>query len=187
MTARVVLISPATSPALREARFGDDGPVDERGAERARAAAESLPGAVRTLTSASARCRGTAAGLGLRGVDAAELAPLDVGRWRGRTLDEVGAAEPEAVARWLADPSCAPHGGESVEDVCARVGGWLESAAEVSGRTLAVVEPEIVRAAVVHALGVPAAAFWRLDVPPLTATELSGRAARWNVRLGRPL
>ncbi|WP_330461499.1 histidine phosphatase family protein [Streptomyces sp. NBC_00820] len=187
MTTRVVLVSPATSPELREARFGGGGSVDERGAARARAAAGSLPGAVRTLISPSARCRETAAELGLHGLDAPELAPLDVGRWRGRTLDEVGAAEPEAVARWLADPSGAPHGGESVEDVCARVGGWLESAAQVPGRTVAVVEPEIVRAAVVHALGIPAAAFWRLDVPPLTATELSGRAARWNVRLGSPL
>ncbi|WP_326696905.1 histidine phosphatase family protein [Streptomyces sp. NBC_01754] len=187
MTSRVVLVSPATSPALREARFDADCSIDERGAARARAAAGSLPRAARVVTSPGARCRETAAELGLRGEDAPGLAPLDVGRWRGRTLDEVGAGEPGAVARWLTDPTSAPHGGEAVQDVCTRVGTWLDAAARVDGRTLAVVEPEIVRAAVLHALGLPAEVFWRLDVPPLTATELSGRAARWNLRLGRPL
>jgi hypothetical protein len=39
----------------------------------------------------------------------------------------------------------------------------------------------------VGALGLPLSVFWRLDVPPLTVTELSGRAGRWNLRLGRPL
>ncbi|NEA51709.1 histidine phosphatase family protein, partial [Streptomyces sp. SID10815] len=116
-----------------------------------------------------------------------ELAGLDVGRWRGRTLDEVGAAEPEAVTRWLTDPDWAAHGGESVRGLCERIGRWLDGVREADGRTVAVVEPETVRAAVVHALGLPAAAFWRLDVAPLTATELSGRSGRWNVRLGRPL
>ncbi|MYV43210.1 histidine phosphatase family protein, partial [Streptomyces sp. SID1328] len=98
---------------------------------------------------------------------------------------EVGAAEAEALARWLADPEYAAPGGESVRQVCTRVGRWLESVPE--GRTVALVEPEVVRAAVIDALGLPAGAFWRLDVAPLTATELSGRAGRWNLRLGRAL
>ncbi|MER7973356.1 histidine phosphatase family protein, partial [Streptomyces sp. NPDC096080] len=33
----------------------------------------------------------------------------------------------------------------------------------------------------------PETAFWRTDVAPLTAVDLSGRAGRWNVRTGRPL
>jgi hypothetical protein len=51
----------------------------------------------------------------------------------------------------------------------------------------AVVEPDVVRAAVVCALGAPAQSLWRVDVEPLTATEFSGRSARWNVRAGRRL
>jgi broad specificity phosphatase PhoE len=74
-----------------------------------------------------------------------------------------------------------------VQDLCGRIGRWLTNAPETDGRTLAVVEPEVVRAAVVRALDLPPTAFWRLDVPPLTVTELSGRAGRWNLRLGRPL
>ncbi len=175
------------SASSRQARFDDGDPLDEGGAARARAAAGALPSAVRVLTSPSARCRETARALGLEGGPARELAGLDAGRWRGRTLEEVGAAEPEAVGRWLTDPTCAPHGGESVRDLCGRVARWLADAQAVQGRTVAVVEPEVVRAAVVDALDLPASGFWRLDVPPLTVTELSGRSGRWNVRLGRPL
>ncbi|MEU6593960.1 histidine phosphatase family protein [Streptomyces sp. NPDC046881] len=186
MTSRVLLVTPAMSVSLRQARFDDGASLDDGGAARARSAAGSLPAAARVLVSPGARCRETAAALGLDGVPAAELAGLDVGRWRGRTLDEVGADEPEAVGRWLTDPACAPHGGESVRDLCGRIARWLADAQAVGGRTLAVVEPEVVRAAVVAALDLPAALFWRLDVPPLTVTELSGRAGRWNLRLGRP-
>ncbi|MEU8032263.1 histidine phosphatase family protein [Streptomyces sp. NPDC049099] len=187
MTSRVLLVSPATSASLRQARFDDGGSLDAVGAVRARAAAGSLPAAERVAVSPGARCRETATALGLDGVPVPELAGLDVGRWRGRTLEEVGAAEPEAVGHWLTDPGCAPHGGESVQDLCGRVARWLADAQAVAGRTVAVVEPEVVRAAVGGALGLPVTVFWRLDVPPLTVTELSGRAGRWNLRLGRPL
>lgn len=187
MTSRVLLVSPAPSASLRQARFGDGGSIDDVGAARARAAAGALPAAVRVVTSPGTRCRETAAALGLDGVPVPELAELGVGRWRGRTLEEVGAAEPEALGRWLTDPGCAPHGGESVRDLCGRVARWLAEAQAVAGRTVAVVEPEVVRAAVVGALGMSDTLFWRLDVPPLTVTELSGRAGRWNLRLGRPL
>ncbi|WP_167158703.1 histidine phosphatase family protein [Streptomyces sp. MBT27] len=187
MTVRLVLVSPAFSRALREARFDDGGPLEDAGLAAARAAADSLPAVGRLLTSPTARCRQTAAALGPGAADVAELAALDVGRWRGLTLDEVGTAEPEAVGAWLGDPSAAPHGGESVAQLCARAAAWLDAAAEDAGRTLAVVEPEIVRALVLRALDAPLSAFWRIDVPPLTATELSGHAGRWNLRAGRPL
>ncbi|WP_406143427.1 histidine phosphatase family protein [Streptomyces sp. NBC_01012] len=187
MTSRVTLISPAMNASLRRARFDDGASIDAEGAARARAAAGALPTSVRVAVSPVVRCRETATALGLHGAEPAELAGLDVGRWRGSDLSEVSAAEPEAVARWLADPASAPHGGESVESLCGRVALWLETAQDTEGRTLAVVEPEVVRAAVTLVLGAPPAAFWRLDVPPLTATTLSGRGGRWNLGLGRPL
>ncbi|MFE9611676.1 histidine phosphatase family protein [Streptomyces sp. NPDC006012] len=187
MTTRVFFVAAAMGASLRQARFDDGRSIGNGGAAQARSAAGTLPSAARVLVPPSVRCRETAAALGLDAAVATQLAGLDVGRWRGRTLDEVGTAEPEAVSRWLADPESAPHGGESVRDLCGRVAGWLTAVAGTDGRTLAVVEPEIVRAAVVHALDMPVTAFWRLDVAPLTATELSGRAGRWNVRLGHPL
>ncbi|MGW1836050.1 histidine phosphatase family protein [Streptomyces sp. NPDC002067] len=188
MTSRVLLVSPAMTASLRRAAFDDGDPLDASGAARARAAAGSLPAAIAVAVSPGVRCRETAEALGLTVDDAPpELAGLDAGRWRGRTLEEAGAAEPEAVGRWLADPTAATPGGESVADVCARVARWLDALGPAGGRTVAVVEPEVVRAAAVHATAAPPSAFWRFDVPPLTRTELTGRAGRWNLRLGGPL
>ncbi|MEU1188900.1 histidine phosphatase family protein [Streptomyces sp. NPDC005859] len=189
MTSRVTLISPALTPALREARF-DDGSseLDAAGVHRARSAAAGLSGADRSAASPSTRCRQTAEALGLSAPpQLPALAALDVGRWRGRTLAEVTAAEPDAVASWLADPARAPHGGESVRELCDRAGAWLDDTARAPGRVIAVVEPDVVRALLVRALGLPEPAFWRLDVRPLTAVDLSGRAGRWNLQVGTPL
>ncbi|MFC7642844.1 hypothetical protein ACFQX6_19370 [Streptosporangium lutulentum] len=41
--------------------------------------------------------------------------------------------------------------------------------------------PPVIRAAVVHALGAPAAAFWRIDVAPLARVALTGRGGRWQL------
>lgn len=188
MASRVTLISPAMTPSLRLARFDDGDSLEDVAAKRARSVAGSVPAGGRVLVSPGVRCRETASALGLAaGQEPESLAGLDVGRWRGRTLEEVAAAEPEAVARWLADPDAAPHGGETVRQLCARVARWLEDCGGTDGRTVAVVEPEVVRAVVMYVLDAPWAAFWRLDVPPLTATEVTGRSGRWNLRLGRPL
>ncbi|MGW1202338.1 histidine phosphatase family protein [Streptomyces cyaneofuscatus] len=199
MTVRVMLVSPAMNAALREARFDGDAPLDRAGERSARAAAAAVPRSGAVLSGPSERCLGTAAALGLVARAEPALTGWDLGRWSGRRLDEVGAAEPDAVAAWIGDPSAAPHGGESLRALVERVGGWLDgtggagtlAAGDGPGATdrsiLAVAEPAVVRAAVVHALALPPETFWRLDVPPLVLTELSGRSGRWNVRLGRPL
>ncbi|GAA2297250.1 histidine phosphatase family protein [Streptomyces kunmingensis] len=187
-TSRVLLVTPALSVAQRRAAFDDGSPLGPVGVSQARAAAGSLPADVRAMVSPSVRCAETAGELGLKDAGTrAELAGLDAGNWRGRTLEEVGKAEPEALRRWLTEPEAEAPGGESVAQVCARVARWLEDLEPGAGRLIAVVEPDVVRAAVVHAVGAPPAAFWRLDVAPLTVTELSGRLGRWNAGIGRPL
>ncbi|MEU4212325.1 histidine phosphatase family protein [Streptomyces sp. NPDC026206] len=188
MTVRVMLISPAPGPALRAARFDDDAPLDEAAVRRAGEAAGALPRGARAFSAPSRRCLQTAAALGLDPAAEPALRDLEAGCWRGRSLEEVAAGEPEAVAAWLADPGAAPHGGETLLTLIARVGAWLEDRVSGDGgRVLAVADPAVIRAAAVHALGLPPQVFWRLDVPPLTLTELSGRAGRWNLRCGRPL
>ncbi|MDJ0380688.1 histidine phosphatase family protein [Streptomyces sp. G-G2] len=107
----------------------------------------------------------------------------DFGAWTGRALDEVAAEDPAGVRSWLADPAYAPPGGESLAALTARVGAAL--AALDPGRHRFAVGQAVVRAAVVHALELPHAAFWRLDVRPGTLTELTGRSGRWNLRVGR--
>ena len=113
------------------------------------------------------------------------LAGPATGAWAGRTLDEVAAEDPQAVRRWLTDPEYAPPGGgESVAALIARTGTHL--AALAPGTHRALVAQAVVRAAVVAALELPPATFWRLDVRPATVTTLSGRAGRWNLLLGAP-
>lgn len=187
MTVRVMLVSPAMNAALREARFEGDAPLDEAGTRQARAAAGRVPRADQWVRGTSVRCLRTADALGVRSTPQPALADWDMGRWRGMRLADVSDAEPEAVASWLADPSAAPHGGESLSDLFIRVGGWLDGLTERGGRVLAVVEPAVVRAAIVHGTGLPFAAFWRLDVAPLSLTMLSGQGERWNLTCGQPL
>ncbi|MEO3767854.1 histidine phosphatase family protein [Streptomyces sp. B8F3] len=208
-----MLVTPAVNAELRHAVFGADEPLDAAGRRAAERAGAHAAASLRTHTPAyaapSVRCRQTADALGLAAEPEAELADWDVGRWRGRGLEELAEAEGEAVRAWLTDPAAAPHGGESLLQLRGRVGVWLDGltgpagpavpsgpestkspAAPVSERThriVAVAEPAAVRAAVIHALDLPSAAFWRLDVPPLTRTELTGRAGRWNLRCGIPL
>lgn len=205
-----MLVTPAANAGLRHAVFGADEPLDaagRRAAERAGArAAASLRTNAPAYAAPSVRCRQTADALGLAAEPEAELADWDVGRWRGRGLEELAAAEGEAVRGWLADPAAAPHGGESLLQLRGRVGVWLDGltgpepangasgpragprAGPRGGRpVVAVAEAAAVRAAVVHALDLPSEAFWRLDVPPLSGTELTGRPGRWNLRCGVPL
>ncbi|MEV6423148.1 histidine phosphatase family protein [Streptomyces sp. NPDC051662] len=224
MTTRLMLISPAMNPALREARFPHaeepaDGGLDALGLRQAEAVRETFP-VTTTYVSPSPRCRRTAEALGLDAKPLPALAPCAMGGWQGRTLDEVAAAEPHALASWLSDPASAPHGGESLLTLLARAAHWLDAlggdthgdgtsddstpgdstsddgtprdrtprgGGTAGGRVIAVAEPDIIRACAVHALGATPAAFWRIDVRPLTATELSGRAGRWNLLSGRPL
>ncbi|MFI5529513.1 histidine phosphatase family protein [Kitasatospora sp. NPDC051853] len=195
MTTRVTFISPAIGAELRAAAFEDGAGLDASGRARAAEAGARLRTdghSVNSRTavhSPTARCRETAEALGLPATPEPALAAWSMGRWRGRTLEELTTTEPAALAQWLGDPESAPHGGEPLTALCARVAAWLDALADElpDGRVLAVVEPELVRAAALHALGAPPSSFWRIDVPPLTATELTGRTGRWNLRCGRPL
>ncbi|MFE3326433.1 histidine phosphatase family protein [Streptomyces sp. NPDC059176] len=183
MSVRLTLFCAGAGPAVREARF-DDGPLDTTGLHEVRAVADSMPAAALCLRSPSVRCAQTADALGVEAEARQELRDLDTGHWRGRTLGEVAGADPEGLAQWTTDPGAAPHGGESVEQLCARVADWMDALPGDAGRVLCVVEPAVVRAGIVHALGTPPAAFWRIDVPPLSGIVLTGRSGRWNMRTG---
>ncbi|MER5719366.1 histidine phosphatase family protein [Streptomyces sp. NPDC002132] len=184
MTIRLTLVCAAAS-SERGVRFGGDAPLNERALGEARRVAGSLPVAAAWCTAPSQRCRQTAQALGGNAVSVEPgLRDMDMGRWQGRTLDEVSAGDAAGLAVWMSDPEAAPHGGESVSEVCRRVATWLEELPAGSGRTVAVVEQAVARAALLHALGAPRQAFWRVDVPPLSAFQLTGRSGRWNLRIG---
>ncbi|MDN0197373.1 histidine phosphatase family protein [Streptomyces sp. S.PNR 29] len=183
MTIRLTLLTPALGPAARRGRIDGGGSLDENGLRQARAMAAHLPPADLCLSAPSRRCTQTADALGVQATTEMALRELDLGSWQGRSLDELAATEPEALAAWTTDPAAAPHSGESVIDLCRRVAEWLDGLPDDTGRLLAVTDPSVARAAVLHALTAPALAFWRVDVPPLTCVQFTGRAGRWNLRM----
>lgn len=182
MTPRLTLLCHASTDAVRRAAFPADEPLDERGAAQAAAAVGSLDSFDSAWTSPALRARQTAAALGLSAQDDVALRDCDFGRWAGLRLAELQEQEPEAVAAWVADPAAAPHGGESILDVLRRAGTWLDARREERGRAIAVTHPAVIRAAVIHALGAPPSAFWRIDVEPLSVTDLRRNGDRWTLR-----
>lgn len=142
----------------------------------------SLPACNGFLSAPECRAQETCAGLGAGSVVEPALADCDMGAWQGVTLKALQAEQPEALAQWLQDPHCAPPGGESVAHLCQRVAAWLE-AFDTPGAWVAVTHPLVMRAAMVHVLGCPLAAFALIDVPALSRVHLS-RAGKWRLRLG---
>lgn len=191
MTIRLTLVCHAATQAQRAAAVaGDDEPLDAAGRAAAAVAASDPETADLCWTAPERRARETAAALGLQAAVEDRLRNCDYGRWRGSSLAALQAREPEAVRAWLTDPAAAPHGGESLLALLARVGGWLDGlpAGPATSRVIvAVTHPAVVRAAAVHALAAAPAVFWRIDAGPLARLWLSGRAGRWNLRALQPL
>ncbi|MGQ0576309.1 MAG: histidine phosphatase family protein [Pseudonocardia sp.] len=178
---RVTFLTPAPTAATARAAFPADEPLDDRGRAWARAGRGGPGRADHAQRGPERACVETAAALGLDPIADHGLADWDLGRWAGRTLDDVATEHLDDVRAWLSDPLAAPHGGESLTALLARTQGWL--ATRPPGHTLAVCGTAVVRAAVVSVLDAPAAAFWRLDVGPMTRTDLRGGPDRWTVRV----
>ncbi|MGK9167283.1 histidine phosphatase family protein [Inquilinus limosus] len=185
MPTRLTLICHGATAATRSGSFPDDEPLEARALAEAVALRPVLRRADRAWTSPALRARQTAAALGLEAVDEPTLRDCDYGRWARRRLEEVQREEPQGVAAWLADPDAAPHGGESLSALLRRAAAWLDARAGDGGHGIAVTHAAVIRAAVLHALGAPALSFWRLDIAPLSATELSHDGRRWVWRAGR--
>lgn len=179
---RLLLVRHAPTSATRAAGFPADESIDARTRAEAASLAHSLPRRFEALCSPALRCRETAGVAGVAEpvvVDA--LAECDFGAWAGRTLADVAAAAPADVAAWMEDADACPHGGESLSAFAARVAAWLDGEAARDGHAVAFTHGGVVKAAVAHALGAPLSAFWRIDVAPLSVTELHAHDGRWTV------
>ena len=127
-------------------------------------------------------CAETAARLGGPGEVTERLATCDFGSWTGRSLAAVGAEDPEAVGRWLADPDARPHGGESLSGLISRVGPAVDHTAWPDGQSFVVVTPLVARALVVHVLQGPPQMIFRIDMSPLGRVKFSRRTNSWRLR-----
>ena len=182
MTLRITWLAHGATSATRRVSFPEDEPLEEKAREAAARLRDSIPGADRVVIAPERRARETAAALGLSGTSDPLLGDCDHGRWAGRTLAELQAEEPQALAAWLEDPDAAPHGGESVADVIRRIARWSDSPERGDGRILAVTHPTVIRAALIHAMEAPVSSFWRIDVAPLSRLILSRHGIHWRVQ-----
>lgn len=185
MTVRLTLICHGATAATRAGAFPTGGEPLEPRARAAIAALGPFRGRVdRAVTSPAVAAFQTAAALGLEAVPDPALRDLGHGAWAGLTLEAVAARAPDALARRLADPAAAPHGGEPVADLLERVGRWLDGLAGEGGsvRVVAVTHAAVIRAAVVRALGAPPDAFGRVDVAPLGRAVLSRSGPDWRLQ-----
>ena len=113
---------------------------------------------------------------------------MNFGRWAGRTIAEISATEPESLAQWIADPDFDGHGGESRAALTERAGRWLCQCVKERGHTLAITNAPVLKAMIFEVLGAPADAFWRIDIAPLSLTDLRHDGRRWAMRsCGFPL
>ncbi|MGA7813787.1 histidine phosphatase family protein [Caballeronia sp.] len=182
MRTRLILISHAATPAMREGRFPADDPLDARGIADATASRQSMPIDADALALCSpATCAlETAHALGLAVRITTELAEANYGRWRGRRLADIAVDAPSKAQAWSCDPDTVPPDGESFDQVLARVGRWLDNLDE-TGNVVAITHASVIRAAVIHALNAPSSSLTRVEVAPLSVIELrrSGRGWAW--------
>jgi len=110
-----------------------DLPLSPRGLMQAKRLAERIADYPidRVATSDMIRCRQTAEEYvrlvpHLPIVVTGQLRECSFGRWEGQTFDEIQAADPDRVAKWVDDPWIhAPPEGESLRDLDRRLSDWL--------------------------------------------------------------
>ena len=178
---RLTLIAHAATDAQRRATFSLDEPVEPAAYAKAAEIGWQPPQAQQVLCGPELRTRQTAQALGLPHNISVDLRDCHYGRWSGRDLDEVHASDPEGVLQWLTDPEVAPHGGESVAELIERIEMWIDRLRE-TGHTIAVTHPAVIRAAIVATLAAPLQTFWRIDIAPLSLTDLRFNGRSWTLR-----
>jgi broad specificity phosphatase PhoE len=181
MSVILTLICHASTAAVREAAFPLDEPLDPAAHAKAVALASTIRRVDTAWTSPASCARQTAAALGLAATIDTALRDIDCGDWAGRSLADIEAEFPAAVAAWLTDSTAAPHGGESIADLLHRMTPWLASVGKGDGRVIAVTHAAVIRAIILLALDANPIAFWRIDVAPLCRVRLRGNAGRWTL------
>jgi alpha-ribazole phosphatase len=148
--------------------------LDDVGLDQAAAIGRALSGADRVVSSPLRRCRETAAALGMP-VDVDErFIELDYGVLEGTPVAEVSAS---TWNEWRADTGWRPEGGESLDDLAARVWPALtDLVAEARERDVVVVSHvSPIKAAVAWSLGVGIEVQWRCFVQQASISRIAIR------------
>ncbi|MFI1916019.1 histidine phosphatase family protein [Nocardia sp. NPDC020380] len=176
---RLTLVTHAITDAVQAARFPADEPLNPLGSRSAEQAGGLSGATAGAFCAPEARTAQTAGALGLSGTTEEALRDLDCGSWAGQSMEAIA---PDQLMAWLTDPTYRGHGGEAITDLVERVRLWLNGVAGLGDRVVAITHPAIVRAAILCTLQAPPESFWRIDIPPLTATTLHHRQPAWTLR-----
>ncbi|MGL6019290.1 MAG: histidine phosphatase family protein [Gibbsiella quercinecans] len=184
MPTLLTLICQGETAAARRSRF----PLDEPLTAQVQQQIQHLPRAPAAYQAVwcapQLAARQTAQALGLHANVDEALRDSDYGAWAGLPLMQVMAEDSHHFAAWLAGG--APPGGESAGQLIARCDRWLAQRMNAGGRHCAVVSAAVIRAIAVGLLGAPVQALARLDIHPLSISELSSDGRRWQLcQLGR--
>ena len=161
--------------------------ADTFGTEAAQLRAK-LPGSApgwRVLSSPAARCRRLADALWpapAAVTEDARLRELHFGTWENRPWAELPAEE---LNPWMADfVTLAPPGGESFAELHVRTGALLAEllAAPAAAPVALVAHAGVVRSLLCHALGLPLAQAFQLNIDFASVSGLHHSQRRWEVR-----
>ncbi|QPH55173.1 histidine phosphatase family protein [Pontivivens ytuae] len=138
-----------------------------------------LPREARVLSSDLSRARDTAQALGLAPEEDPALRELHYGAWEGRSYDEV---DPALARRfWEAPGDVAPPGGESWNDLTARLAPVIARQNALGGDVIAVAHMGVILAALALATGMAPAMALSFRVAPLSLTRLDWLDGPWAV------
>ncbi|MGX7872773.1 histidine phosphatase family protein [Mesorhizobium sp. ORM6] len=182
MLVRLTMICNGATAATRRGWFPLDEPLEPRSLTLAKAMRGTMHRADRVWTAPALRARQTAEALALDASVEPLLADQDHGRWAAKSFEDVQAEQPTDIAAWLTDPNAAPHGGESLVDVARRASDLMDRWVAEPGHTIALTHASIIRAAILHVLGAPLAAYWKIDIEPLSVTDFRSDGRRWVLR-----
>ena len=184
---RIVLVrhgvTDFTVASRLDGRGGSDPSLNTVGQAQAaaagRATAHLLGGsAARVVTSSLARARQTGAAV----AEAIGVAPSvdpdwdeqDFGDWDGASIPDLVRDQADALTALRVDPAYARPGGESHDQLAARVVAAFDRVVAAGGTTVVVCHRKPIMCVLAHVLGIPHDKVWRLAAAPgsLTALEV---------------
>ncbi len=155
----------------RKYRGQSDDPLSEKGWAQMRGACAGEQSWQAIVSSPLARCRAFAEWLAeTRAVPLQldiRLAEVGFGVWEGQTAEQLNQRDPDCVARFKRDPvGNRPEGAELLADFHARVSAAYEAMQQIYAgqHVLVVAHAGVIRMAICHALGLPPAQAYRINV-----------------------
>jgi len=104
------------------------------------------------------------------------LNDISYGTWQWKTHEEMQAQDPEMLAIWKRAPQLVRFpGGDSLQDVAVRAADSLRfaSAHHADDTIVYVTHDTMIRVMLLHALGSPLDAYWRIAQKPCALNEVS--------------